>query len=164
TVLDVRGRRIELRQYLGTTVSGAYQYTQYSYDRLGRQTSVNDHAGGATGNVWTWEYDLRGRKIRSVDPDKGTSTSTYDDAGQTVPTTASRGKPLAYIYDTLGRRTGLFDGSTTGTKLAEWTYDTVMKGQPASATRWDNGNAYTSAVTGYDDGYRPASATMTIPA
>jgi RHS repeat-associated protein len=164
TLVDARGRRIELRQYLGASVSGGYQYTQYGYDRLGRQTSVNDHADGATGNVWTWEYDLRGRKMRSVDPDKGTSTSTYDDAGQTVTTTDARGTTLTYSYDNLGRRTGLFNGSTTGTKLAEWTYDTVMKGQPASATRWDNDNAYTTAVTGYDDGYRPTSATVTIPA
>src|SRR5207248_826162 len=116
TLTDAHDRTVELRQYLSGSPSGTYQYAQYTYDRLGRQTSVNDHAAGATGNVWAWEYDLRGRKVRSVDPDKGTSTFTYDDVGQILATTDSRGRTLAYGYDNLGRKTSMFDGSTTGTR------------------------------------------------
>ncbi|MFP5347548.1 MAG: hypothetical protein ACLGIA_11030, partial [Actinomycetes bacterium] len=43
-------------------------------------------------------------------------------------------------------------------------YDTLAKGQPTAAVRYSAGQAYTQAVTGYDDGYRPTSSAVTIPA
>ncbi|WP_171117736.1 MULTISPECIES: RHS repeat-associated core domain-containing protein [unclassified Streptomyces] len=52
-----------------------------------------------------------------------------------------------------------------GTKLlAEWTYDTVAKGQLTSSTRYIDGQAYTTATTAYTDDYQPTSSTVTIPA
>ncbi len=70
----------------------------------------------------------------------------------------------AYSYDLLGRRTAVRDGSATGTIRASWVYDTLAKGQLTSSTRMSGGAAYTTAVTAYDDGYRPLGQSVTIPA
>ncbi|WP_408606805.1 RHS repeat-associated core domain-containing protein [Catenuloplanes japonicus] len=40
----------------------------------------------------------------------------------------------------------------------------MAKGRPSTSTRYSNGNAYTSAITSYDNGYRPLSTTVTVPA
>ncbi|WP_426633817.1 ricin-type beta-trefoil lectin domain protein [Planosporangium sp. 12N6] len=166
TITDARGQTVTLRQYLNGAPSGAFQDTSYGYDRLGRQTSVTDPAG----NTWTTSYDLRGRVTQAGDPDKGTITSTYDDAGQLLTSTDDRKVTLAYTYDGLGRKTELWkDAAGTGTKLADWTFDTLangstVKGQAAAANRYANGTTYTTLVTGYDDAYRPLGTTVRIPA
>lgn len=48
----------------------------------------------------------------------------------------------------------MHDGSLTGAKRVEWTYGTVSGGIgiAASSIRYDGGNAYKSAIDGYDDG------------
>ena len=55
----------------------------------GQLATVTDHAG----NVWSYEYDLRGRQIEKNDPDTGTTQLTYDDAGQLT----SSSDPLARV-------------------------------------------------------------------
>jgi YD repeat-containing protein len=44
----------------------------------------------ADGNHWSSTYDLRNRLVSSSDPNKGTTTATYDDAGQLLSTTDAR--------------------------------------------------------------------------
>jgi len=157
TFTDVFGRTSRLRQHTST---GDVD-TGYGYTRLGQLAAVTDTAG----NRWTYDYDLLGRTVQTVDPDRGMTSMTYDHAGQLLTTTDARPVTLAYRYDTLGRKTGLFrDSVASGTKLAEWVYDTLAKGQLTSATRHAGGNPYTTAVTGYDDGYRPTGTSVTIPA
>jgi len=171
TLTDADGHTTELRQYTGGTASGAYDATKYAYGNSGELLSVTDPAG----NVWRYAYDLRGRKIREEDPDQGTSTYTYDDGDQMLTSTDARGGTLAYAYDGLGRKTGLYDGSTSGFKRAEWTFDTlasgvVVKGRIATATRYVKNtttgatDAYTVSVNGYDNRYQSLGATATIPA
>jgi RHS repeat-associated protein len=160
TITNARGKTVELRQYLTGTPSGAYQATTYSYDRLSRVTRLADPAG----NTWTTSYDLRGRITRTVDPDKGAITLTYDDAGQLLTTTDARTTTLSRTYDALGRQTALWQGAAgTGTKLTDAVYDSLVKGQLTSSTRYVSGNAYTTAITGYDDRYRPLGGAVTIP-
>ncbi|NUS72391.1 MAG: RHS repeat-associated core domain-containing protein [Corynebacteriales bacterium] len=159
TYSDALGRVTEKRQYHGGAPSGDYDATTYGYDRADRLDTITD----AAGNQWSFDYDLRGRRISSSDPDKGVTTSTYDDAGQLLTTTDARGITLGYTYDALGRSTSVRDGAVDGPKRAEWIYDTVMKGHPTSATRFDGANAYTSAITGYDDGYNVTASKVTIP-
>lgn len=168
TISDPRGRSVELRRYTGSAPSGAYDATTYTYRPDGKPATVRDVAG----NEWSYSYDLRGRQIHAVDPDKGTATSRYDVASQLISTTDARGVTLAYTYDALGRKTTLRDTSVTGVKRAEWIYDTytdtngasaVMKGQQTKSIRYSGGAAYTNEITGFDNGYRPTSTTMTIP-
>ncbi|MEW9529048.1 RHS repeat-associated core domain-containing protein [Microbispora sp. NPDC049125] len=160
TLTDARGRVTQVRQYAGTTTDGSYDTTTFAYNGQGRLATITDPRGA----TWSYGYDLAGRRIRLDDPDKGRLAATYDDAGRVSSTTDGRGRTLAYAYDALGRRTALYDGSASGTKLAEWTYDTLLKGQLTSSTRWADGSAYTTAITGYDAGYRPTGMSIGIPA
>jgi RHS repeat-associated protein len=161
TISNAQGKTTELRQYLTGTPTGAYQATTYGYDRLTRPTTVTDPGN----NTWTTDYDLRGRTTRTVDPDKGTTTMTYDDAGQLLSSLDARSVTMSFTYDTLGRKTEQWQGAVgTGTKLASFSYDTLVKGQPTGSTRYVGSNTYTSTVTGYDDAYRPLGTSVLIPA
>ncbi|GAA3202236.1 RHS repeat-associated core domain-containing protein [Nonomuraea helvata] len=160
TYTDARGQTTELRQYMAAQPGGdSFTRTNYAYTRAGDLAKLTD----AAGNVWSYEYDLRRNKIRTVDPDKGTSTMTYDDAGQLLTTTDARGSTVATVYDALGRKSSVHEGAPTGTKLASWAYDTLAKGRLDSSTRYDGGVAYTTTVLGYDPGYRPTGTRITIP-
>ncbi|MFC4585791.1 polymorphic toxin-type HINT domain-containing protein [Sphaerisporangium corydalis] len=172
-ITDARGRTVEVRQYKGDGPSGAYDATKTTYGANGQPTTVTD----AAGSVWRYLYDLRGRVKQVDDPDKGTATLAYDDrTDELLSSTDSRGKSVAFTYDVLGRMTAEYAGTdATGVKLASWTYDTlpdgtVVKGQPTSSTRYVKNSAtggtdaYTSAITGYDNAYRPTGTQTVIPA
>lgn len=161
TVTNARGQTTELRQYHGPTPTGPHDATRYTYALLGDLASVTDPAG----NTWRYTYNTRGQKIRDEDPDRGTTTYTYDDVHDELATvTDARGSTIAYAYDAIGRKTAVHDGSLTGPMLAQWTYDTIAKGHLTSTTRYVEGHAYTSRVTGYDDAYRPTGHEIVIPA
>ncbi|MEW2291380.1 RHS repeat-associated core domain-containing protein [Streptomyces sp. NPDC006743] len=170
-VNDIRGRTIERREYKDRTPAiGAsadhYEATHYTYDAVGNLTKVTDASGR---NSWTYTYDLRGRQVASSDPDKGAGTTVYGDDGRVATVTDARHTTLATTYDELGRKTSLRLGSITGTKLAEWTYDTVTggKGLPATSTRYDTSvtpaAAYKTEVTGYDTAGKPTGTKVTVP-
>ncbi|MET9219966.1 polymorphic toxin-type HINT domain-containing protein [Streptomyces sp. NPDC003300] len=171
TVSNIRGQTTELRQYkdrnplIGAAAS-QYEKITYAYDRAGKLSKVTDASGR---NSWTYGYDLRGRQITASDPDKGASATTYGSDGQVATVTDARGITLANTYDELGRKTSLRTGSTTGTKLAEWAYDTASggKGLPASSIRYDTTQtpvaAYTTAVTGYDSAGQATGTKVTVP-
>lgn len=166
TVDDAAGRTSELDQYTqpptvsGTTVSGgAPQVTKYGYDILGEPTTVTDPGG----DVWTTGYDMQGHKTSQVSPDAGTTRTSYDNGGQITSTVDGNGVTLAYTYDVLGRKTGEYLNSTSGTKLATWVYDTLQAGQLTSAIRWVGTNAYVVAATGYDGRGRPTGSKTIVP-
>ncbi|MFE4970547.1 RHS repeat domain-containing protein [Kitasatospora sp. NPDC056651] len=166
TTTDAHGRPSEVRHYkTGSPDYGApasaYETLKYTYDSAGKLAKLVDPAG----NTWSWEHDLLGRQTKAVDPDKGTTISAYNADGTLATVTDGRGKTLAYTYDILGRKTAMFDGSTSGTKLAEWAYDTLpgSNGLATGSTRFENGKAYTTAVTGFDGAARPTGTTVTIP-
>ncbi|MEU8278401.1 DNRLRE domain-containing protein [Microbispora bryophytorum] len=145
------------------TVSVPNRYdTTFEYDRDGQLIKQVD----ANGNVRTFTYDLLGRRTASHDPDAGDSQQAYDDAGRLLWSTNGKGQKVSYSYDDIGRQTALWAGEEkTGTKLAEWVYDTATggKGQLTSATRYAGGNAYVDTITGYDAMSRPTGSTLTIP-
>ncbi|MEV0234725.1 RHS repeat-associated core domain-containing protein [Nonomuraea sp. NPDC050786] len=153
---DVRDRVIALEQYQGRTPTGTPDVTRYAYTKGGDLAKVTD----AAGNVWRYTYDVLGRRTRSEDPDRGTSTMTYDDADQLLTTTDARGKTVASVYDRLGRVVETRLGSQTGTLLTKVVYD---RGDLVSSTRYVNGQAYVSEVTGYDGAGRPKGTKVTIP-
>lgn len=156
-ITDVQGRPVEVRNYAGDSPTGTPDVTRYTYHPAGQLATVTD----AAGNQWKYEYDLRGRKIRDTDPDKGVTSYDYNDLDQVVSSTDARGVTLTYSYDDLGRRRTV---SSNATLLSEWIYDTVRPGSLTSATRFSGGNAYTLRYTGYDAAGRPTASQVEIPA
>ncbi|MEU8387338.1 RHS repeat-associated core domain-containing protein [Micromonospora sp. NPDC048843] len=159
TYTDAQGRDRSVRQYKGGTPTGAYEQTTFHYDSKGQQDLITDNLG----NEWKYTYDLLGRKISSVDPDRGETKSTYDNADRLLTTTDQRGKVLAYQYDVLGRKIGLYDDKIQAQARARWTYDTVAKGQLTQSVRYSGTAAYTIKITGYSDRYQPTGQDITIP-
>ncbi|WP_370949516.1 RHS repeat-associated core domain-containing protein [Amycolatopsis sp. cg5] len=158
TIVDAQGRTTERRVYRSGTPDGTFDATKYTYTKAGQPDTVTD----ATGAVWRSGYDLLGRKTSSADPDTGTSLMTYDDGGRLATVKDARGTTLGFAYDALGRMTTKSAGAT---KLAEWTYDTVVKGkgQPAGSTRWVGGKPYVNKVLSYDAAYRPTGTSTVVP-
>ncbi|WP_267092017.1 RHS repeat domain-containing protein, partial [Streptomyces sp. NBC_00249] len=156
TVVDARGRTVELKQYTdaGRMTS---QSTRYAYDRLGRLAQVTDPSGAQ----WTYTYDVRGSQTEVKDPDKGTTKTTYDSTGKATDVTDARGITLHTDYDELGRPTAVKQGETV---LTSNVYDTVAKGKLGKSTRYIDGQPYESEVTVYDHLYQPLQAQMNIPA
>ncbi|WP_327428756.1 ricin-type beta-trefoil lectin domain protein [Streptomyces sp. NBC_01236] len=164
TYTDTLGRAVRIDHYTNSAQS-AYTSTHYTYDTRGNRISAEDTAG----NTWKWTYDARGRQLTAVDPDTGTTSTTYNDLDQQVTSTSATGSADAVTvwtgYDELGRTKEQRLDSDSGTKLTSFVYDTLAGGlgQPTSSTRYTNGSAYTTAVTGYDEEYRPTGKTVTIP-
>lgn len=165
-IADARGNVTAHVDHLGTTPSATGQWTNYTYDAVGRMLSITDPQA----NVWRWTYDLRGNQITARDPDKGNATMVYDNNDRLVTTTDARGKATHTTYDELGRKTALYDGTTVNAakKRSEWTYDPAgAKGLPAKSTRYstpgDPSTAYVTAITGYNDDYQPLGHTLTVP-
>ncbi|ROO58637.1 RHS repeat-associated protein [Micromonospora sp. Llam0] len=80
---------------------------------------------------------------------------------------APNGDVLAYSYDVLGRKTGVYDDVvSTATRRATWTYDTVGggKGRLHTANRWVDGSAYIMRVRGYNELYQPHGEDYIVPA
>ncbi|WP_157530880.1 RHS repeat-associated core domain-containing protein [Microtetraspora niveoalba] len=158
--------------------------TSYTTNHSGKITKISEQVGSqwldslreydlrgnliktvdANGNVRTFTYDWAKRRTASTDPDFGAATATYDLAGNLVAATDAKGVTVSTVYDDLGRKIEQWEGTPgSGTKLAEWIYDTLVKGQLTSATRWTDGHPYTDAVTAYDADNRPIGSTLTIP-
>ncbi|WP_189922998.1 polymorphic toxin-type HINT domain-containing protein [Kitasatospora xanthocidica] len=166
-VVDARGRATALWQYRTPTATGNpadADITAYGFTPTGLASSRTD----GSGNTWSYTYDLRGRQISAADPDTGTTRTFYDVNSRVDHTVDARNNTVAFTYDLLGRKTGSFTGSVApANQLAAWTYDTLVKGQNTSSTRYvggASGAAYTNAVTGYDTAYRPLGTSITIPA
>ncbi|HIW61731.1 MAG TPA: hypothetical protein H9881_04690, partial [Candidatus Stackebrandtia excrementipullorum] len=163
SVTNALGNLVELRQHLTPDATGAYQSTFYEYTAAGQLENVTDPEG----NAWEYVYDLLGRQISTNDPDKGESTTVYNDYGDVVSTTDARGSTLAYEYDQLGRNIGLYEDDLTGTKLSEWRFDRLLDrdalGQFAGWSRFVDGNEYRFDIRTYNDLYQPGGVQHVIP-
>jgi RHS repeat-associated protein len=158
---DARGKMTELRIFKGSVPAGAYDTSTRTYTANGDLAAATDPAG----NKWSWTYDQQQHKMSETAPDRGTIDYTYDSIGEVLTATNDKNVTLSYTYDELGRRTGLYAGSVTPANLrVSYVYDTLSKGKLTSATRYDNGSAYTVATTGFDVMDRPTSTKVTIPA
>ncbi|MEV4179640.1 RHS repeat-associated core domain-containing protein [Nonomuraea sp. NPDC049709] len=158
TVSDVYERAIKTEEWKDAST---HHDTSYTYNAAGNLTKVTD----ANGNVRTFTYDWLARRTAATDPDAGDASYGYDAAGRQLWGIDGNGDKVSLLYDDLGRRTSQWFGEPqTGTKLAEWAYDSVVKGYLSSSTRYVGTNAYTDAVTAYDNAYRPTATKVTIPA
>ncbi|MFC0109600.1 RHS repeat-associated core domain-containing protein [Kibdelosporangium aridum] len=161
-ITNARGELVEQRRYHGPKPEGSYDATFYTYTKAGQLETVTDPMS----KVWRYTYDLRGRMVQNEDPDSGISIRTFDDVNKLIKQKDARGKTVAYSYDGLDRKTGVYAEEVTGKPLAEWTYDTAIKGvgKMASSTRWVGENAYTRKVLSYNPLYLPTESSVTIPA
>ncbi|MFE9919421.1 RHS repeat-associated core domain-containing protein [Micromonospora sp. NPDC005553] len=157
---DAQGRTVELRQYHGSTPTGTYESTLYRYNRKGLLDQVTDPAG----NQWTFNYDIRGRRIGATDPDRGPTSMTYDNADRVTSTTDALNQKLVYAYDSLGRKRAVYENQLGGKLRAEWLYDTLAKGQLTQSSRAVGTAAYQMKITGYNDNYQPTGSQVVIPA
>ncbi|WP_170863295.1 polymorphic toxin-type HINT domain-containing protein [Micromonospora sediminimaris] len=164
TISDARGNTVEVRQHAEGSVTGPFDATTYTYNAKAQLAAVTD----AAGNDWIFEHDIRGRQIRTEDPDRGQTMSTYNDAGDLTETIDALGKKLVYTYDSLGRRDATYDTSVAAANLrASWTYDpSGARGHPASSSRWTDGgkNEYRVQIRGYNALYQSSGEDYIIPA
>ncbi|MFB4262577.1 polymorphic toxin-type HINT domain-containing protein [Nonomuraea sp. GTA35] len=158
TYTDVHGRTREVHQHgaAGPVV------TTFAYNHRGQQESVT----GPGNQVWSYAYDLLGRKVQTSDPDRGVEKVAYDNLDRPVLTTDARGHKIGIEYDGLDRTVAKYDATNAspGTKIAEWVYDTVRKGQLTSSTRIVGNDRYTTQVEAYDNLDRPQRARVILPA
>ncbi|GLY67240.1 RHS repeat-associated core domain-containing protein [Amycolatopsis taiwanensis] len=158
------GQKTQLVQYTDpahTNPGDPADVTTYTYTHTGELASTTDATGH---NTWTTTYDLLGRKTSTTDPDTGTTSYTYDNDGRMLTSTDASNRTLAYTYDNLGRKTAEYQTSTSGPKLASWTYDTLLKDKPTSSSRYANGKTYTNTIISYDTAGRVTNSQFTIPA
>lgn len=163
TITDALGRVSAIRQLTSNPPPSApgpgdYVQTNYRYTPNGALAGITDPAG----TTWSYEYDLRGRRTRAVDPDNGTTTTTYNALNQVETTTNARGQKITYKYeDPLDRLTSTWNDST---QLTKKTYDPIgAKGHLATTTSFHHGNAYTQTIAKYSSLYQPMTTTLTIP-
>ncbi|MFB6508342.1 MULTISPECIES: RHS repeat-associated core domain-containing protein [unclassified Streptomyces] len=154
TLTDVKGRVTERREYNGPVPSGSdYTRTLFTYTPGGQISKMT----GPDDAVWSYGYDVRGRQEYAIDPDKGRTDTTYNDADQPVTVTTTLNgvsRTLITDYDELGRKTGTWDGvKDSAHQLTKFTFDSLAKGQPSASIRYVGGTAgkiYSQTVTGYD--------------
>ncbi|TDB77087.1 polymorphic toxin-type HINT domain-containing protein [Micromonospora sp. KC721] len=160
TISNALGQTVQLLQYKGAGPSGDHVTTEYTYTSAGQLATVKDPVG----NVWKHEYDQLGRKVKSIDPDAGTSTITYDNLDRVTSTTNGLNQTISTTYDAIGRTTATYKGAAeTGVLLSSWTYDLEMLGQLSSTSRWIDGQEYATYYTAYDEFYRPHATYYHVP-
>ncbi len=132
--------------------------TQYQHDVLDNLTAVCQGGSGAgfsgttcqNGQGRSFGYDSLSRLLTASNPESGTFSYTYDNAGNlTQRVEGARGITTTYGYDALNRLTGTSysDGVTPS---VSYTWDTAAQhgvGQLQSVTA---SNGVTQAFTGYD--------------
>ncbi|MFI8281252.1 polymorphic toxin-type HINT domain-containing protein [Streptomyces sp. NPDC085929] len=173
TITNALGQTTETRTYAGTTPNDpAYSGTTPGtpYTSVVHTSTVDGKPAMVTGPdnaKWNYSYDLFGRIINTTDPDKGESTLTYTALDQIATTKDARNTVLEFAYDELGRKTGLWKSpKSDATKLAAWTYDSIRKGAPTDAIRYEgglSGKAYAKSATAYDALGRPTTTRLTLP-
>jgi len=126
---DALGRTIERLAYEGSVLQAR---TAYAFDAQNRlvSTTQGDAGGWNANTAVTATYDTLGRKVRTVDPDSGTSRYRYDRAGALImqdDPTANR--HLEFCYDGMGRITKkryvaaeLYDGDCGANSSEQVTY------------------------------------------
>ncbi|MFF6927963.1 MULTISPECIES: polymorphic toxin-type HINT domain-containing protein [Streptomyces] len=165
SITDFAGNTKELWHYRSDSPNPllGYDVTKYTYTPKNQLKTVTD----AKENVWSYEYDLLGRKTKSVDPDAGTSTTEYDELDRPKSSTDSRKKKISTLYDKLGRPLSTWQGEVaTGTRLTETRYDKAgMLGEAwASISYLSPTESFGTVIQTMDDFYRPTKTNYVVPA
>ncbi|MET9108559.1 restriction endonuclease fold toxin, partial [Streptomyces zhihengii] len=165
SITDAKGNTREIWHYKGDSPNplAGYEVTKYTFTQKNQLETVTD----AKGNQWRYEYDFLGRKTKSVDPDAGTSTSTYDGLDRVASSTDGRGNKVSTVYDKLGRVLTTWKGEAeTGVRLSESRYDrTGALGHPWAELSYVSPTEYFGTVVqSTDDFYRALKTNYVVPA
>ena len=148
---QTRARTSNSEGELVSMTDAASQTVTYVYDPFKNLEQTTDPAG----NVVVSSHDLRGRKIRSVDPDMGTWTYVYDALGELVQQTTANNKTITLTYDDGGRMTARTEPDLSST----WTYDNCTNGIGKLCSAASN-DGYSRSYT-YDTLSRPLATITT---
>ena len=156
--IDGLGRKTKVEESDG---QDGWVSSSYTYDLADRLLTVTDPAG----NVTSYRSNKVGWRTGQDDPDRGTASFTYDDAGQQVSATDALGQTVHSVYDDLGRRVEVRKDSPSGQLLASWQYDTAPGGVGAlhKELSYDATGVWTSEALGYDGKGRPTGSRLTVP-
>ena len=159
---DATGRTVRTDTF-NPAAPGGFTSTRYEYNAHGQVAKATPSADPT--HPWSWTYDHNGRMETSTDPDAGTTGVEYDARGRVLTTTNARGIKVWNSYDELSRPKQQRLSGSTGTVLADFTYDTAPggKGMPSGATRYTDTLAYTQSIGGYTKDYQPTSTTVSLP-
>ncbi len=116
TYVDGFGQPAQVTEF---NSGGASYNTSYVYDKQGNLTGVTDHLNNST----SIQYNLLGWKTAMTDPDMGTWSYAYDSVGNLQSQTDARGQTLYFKYDDLNRTVEKRQTSSTGTLIADYTFD-----------------------------------------
>ncbi|MFD7975630.1 ricin-type beta-trefoil lectin domain protein [Streptomyces sp. NPDC059071] len=159
---DATGRTVRTDTF-NPAAPGGFTSTRYEFDVHGQLAKATASADEA--HPWSWTYNHNGQVETAVDPDTGTTRTTYDAFGRVETTTNARGIKVWNSYDELSRPKEVRETDSLGKVLSSFTYDTAPggKGMPATATRYTDLQAYTQTVNGYTKDYQPTSTTLSLP-
>ena len=115
---DGQGRLVEQTDHLAPLQPLSYTFT---YDAVGQYSGYRDPAGNKKRQLW----DLAGRLVQVEDPDRGTTVTTYDDAGDALETTDARGVVFRMTRDGHGRVRDAWDAADRDRTLVSYHYDQV---------------------------------------
>ncbi len=163
---------VETRNALGEvikTTDAAGTPVTHRYDAWGQVVATATGTGDTAMTV-AWAYDLRGRRVKETDPNRGVTHYTYNGFDELVKQTDAVGNVQALTYDALGRpltrRDTVPDGADADTKPdieseVTWTYDTAANGLGQLSRVADTRSGYVRAHR-YDRLGRPAMTETTV--
>jgi len=108
-----------------------YDYETYGNLKSVTRTPNNGSSAGQTITT-TISYDLFGRKLSMIDPDKGLVHYGYNALGELISQTDAKGQTQSLFYDALGRmierreNRRLDNGSFSAEPTATWIYDDAV--------------------------------------
>jgi YD repeat-containing protein len=167
TETDGWGRPLKVTQYQDTAGATFGHAASYTYTGAGALDTITAFVNGAT-RTWDYDYDLMGRRTRSVDPDVGTTLYTYDENNNPITVDDPVAPVVTTTYDVLNRPTSR---QATGAAVdATWTYDTGPPtatntiGRLVSSTSTTGLGTFTNRVDTYDLRGNPTKVTSLFPA
>ncbi len=140
-------------RYASLTLTNAVAQTSFGYDADSRLTGIAHLSGQTTLASYTYTYD-GGNRLATVDSlIDGTTTYSYDSAGQLTGATASKSSPAeSYSYDSTGNRTN--SGYTTPSNNELQSDGTYNYSYDDEGNRTKQTNIVTGAVTDFTWDYR----------
>ena len=159
---SVTETRTTVKNARGLTASVSFPIasylTTYTYDALGNVLAVTDPSSNVAAN----QYDLRGRKTSTNDPDLGSWTYSYDGYANLYQQTDAKSQTTTLSYDPLNRvikrtEADLVSQWIYGTSAAQHNIDRLVTTCTGSCA----GSDY-SRVQSFDSAGRPNQTTLNI--